>query len=91
MTKPYTDVFNKPLDPPEVMASARAVVQTKKAFAQTLQRKFGFGYGKASIMIELLEDAHVIGPLMSGKRSIILKTEESAINAAMRQLKKGKK
>jgi hypothetical protein len=39
----------------------------------------------------LLDDAGVTSPMMRGKRHIILKDESAAVNAALRQLRKGRK
>lgn len=90
--KPYTDVFGKALDKGELETATRQLVLYKKSLNATfLMRRMKMGYGKAARIIELLEDAGVLGPLMSGRRSLLLKNEAAAVNAALRQLKKGKK
>lgn len=48
------------------------------------------GLRKVLRMYELLEDAQVVGlQQRDASRTLILKNEETAINAALRQLKKG--
>lgn len=89
--KVYTDVFKKPLSVADVRTAASVIVQSKRPSMYTLQRRMGMGAGKAMVMIRLLEDAGVITELTKANpdRSVILKNEASAVNAALRQLKKG--
>lgn len=89
--KAYRDVFGNPLSKRDVEAAARLMAQTKRATTSLLTRRFAWGYGKASRMVELLEDAGVVS-LMDGSRgrTIILKNEDAAVNAALRQRRKGK-
>lgn len=89
--KVYTDVFKKPLDKHEVAAVVRQMVAEKRPSTSFITRRFGIGYGKALNIMLLLEDAGVVGPLMSGRRTVILKDIETAVNAALRQLRKGNK
>lgn len=88
--KAYTDVFKKPLDKNEVAAVVRQVVTEKRPTTSFLTRRFGMGYYKALAIMVLLDDAGVTTPMMRGRRTIILKDPDTAINAALRQLKKGK-
>lgn len=90
MTKPYRDVFGNNLTQQDVAAAARLTVRNGKASASLLQRSFKWGYGKAARVIQLLEDAKVVGPVTNKPRAVILKAEDGAVNAALRQLKKGK-
>jgi len=85
----YVDTFKKPLDKHEVAAVVRQMVAEKRPTTSFITRRFGLAYGKALGIMELLEDAGVVGPLMRGRRSVILKDVETAVNAALRQLKKG--
>lgn len=89
--KPYTDVFKKPLDKNEVASVVRTMVTEKHPTTSFITRRYGYGYGKALEMIMLLQDAGVLGPLSRGKHTILLKTPDAAVNAALRQLKKGKR
>lgn len=90
--KPYTDVFKKPLDKNEVAACARLVVQMKYASTSLLTRRLKIGYGKALEIVLMFVDAGVCSPVSrEAKHSILLKNESAAVNAALRQLKKGKK
>lgn len=88
--KAYRDIFGNPLPKRDVAASARLIVQMKRATTSLLTRRLGFGYGKASRIMELLEDAGVVSLMYDSRRAILLRNEEAAVNAALRQLKKGK-
>ena len=91
--KPYTDVFKKPFTSDDVALAVRTICQAKRRPSSSLlQRRLGWGYGKILHLWELLEDAAVVGPVTSdASRTLYLKNEATAINAALRQLKKGKK
>ena len=90
--KPYVDIQGNKLDKYEVSAVIRAMQQAKRTAPTFLQRRFGMGSGKAMRIVELLEDAGVLSLMGSGSRPriFLLKTEDAAINAALRQLKKGR-
>lgn len=87
----YVDIFKKPLKAEDVALACRTICQAKRRPSSSLlQRKLGWGYGKVLRMYELLEDAQVVGlQQRDATRTLILKNEETAINAALRQLKKG--
>jgi len=91
--KPYTDIFKKPFTIDDVRLVVQTICQSKRRPSSSLlQRKLGWGYGKVLRIYELLEDAAVVGPVTSdASRTLYLKNESSAVNAALRQLKKGKK
>lgn len=89
--KSYTDALKKPLDKHEVAAVVRQMVTENRPTTTFITRRFRMGFGKALAIMMLLDDAGVISPMMRGKRTIILKDVDSAINAALRQLKRGKK
>ena len=90
--KPYTDIFKKPIDKNELSQCVRLVVQTKFINITIISRSLGMGYGKALAMVMLLQDANVVSaPDKTGTGRALLTNESSAINAALRQLKKGKK
>lgn len=88
--KAYTDALKKPLDKHEVAAVVRLMIAANRPSTSFVTRRFGMGFGKAFAIIMLLDDAGVISPMMRGKRTIILKDVDTAINAALRQLKRGK-
>jgi S-DNA-T family DNA segregation ATPase FtsK/SpoIIIE len=88
--KIYTDVFKKPVSAGDVRLATVAVVRSKSASASLLQRQLKIGYGKAATLLRLLEDAGVVTEMLDAKpRSVILQREDTAINAALRQLRKG--
>lgn len=89
--KAYTDVFGNPITKDEVHIAAAYVIAVKNPSALVLTRRMGMGYGKALRIMELLEDAGVISPLFGLKRTVLLKTQDQAVNAALRQFKKGKR
>lgn len=91
--RPYVDVQGKKLLKNEVAAVIREMQKARRTGPTFVQRRFGMGYGKAMRIVELLEDAGVLslyGP-SDRPRVMLLKTEDAAINAALRQLKRGKK
>lgn len=91
--KIYTDAFKKPITQADVRTAVVIILQKKQADAFMLTRSIkGFGPAKASTVIRLLEDAQVISEQFNSDttpRVILLKNEDAAINAALRQLKKG--
>lgn len=89
--KLYRDVFGNPLPKRDVELAARFVVHTGSASASAMQRNLRWGYGKCARIIELLADAKVVGPLTTKPRIVILASGDAATNAALRQLKRGKK
>lgn len=91
--KPYTDIFKKPLAGDDIRLAVQVIVNAKRRpTSSLLQRRLAWGYGKVLRVYELLEDAGVVGPQRSdATRTLLLRTEASAVNAALRQLKKGQK
>ena len=54
------------------------VVQTKKASASLLQRKFKIGYNRAARLIDLLEERGIVGPQQGSKpREVLVEVEDS--------------
>lgn len=90
--KPYVDIQGNKLLKNEVAGVIREMQKAKRTGPTFLQRRFGMGYGKAMRIVELLEDAGVLSLMGPGSRPriFLLKTEDAAINAALRQLKKGR-
>lgn len=89
--RPYA-INDAPLTKYIVATATRAVVRSNKPQSLALMRSTRFGYGKCKLIIALLVDAGVITPTskITGNRSVILKNEAAAVNAALRQLKKGR-
>ncbi len=53
------------------------VVSTGKASASLLQRRFRFGYNRAAMLIDLLEERGIIGPQIGSKpRDVLVKFED---------------
>lgn len=88
--KPYRDIFGNKLTKQDVEAATRVMVRNGKASPSLLQRNFRWGYGKAARILQVLETAKVVGPVTDKPRVIVFKNEDQAVNAALRQLKKGK-
>lgn len=90
--KKYTDVLGNPLTVEEIRLAVRAVVKFEMVSPLELHRSTRWGTGKASHMLTLLSDAGVLTKLDKDRvRTVILRNEDEAINAALRQLKKGRK
>lgn len=89
--KTYVDIFKKPVSVADVRLATAYIIQSKRPSMHTLQRTMGMGAGKAQVVIRLLEDAGVITELTknSQDRTVILRNQDTAINAALRQLRKG--
>lgn len=85
----YVDVFKKPISKQEVAIAVREIIAANKPGTLFIVRRLRFGYAKASAIMSLLEDAGVVSLTHNNKRTILLKNTDAAINAALRQLKKG--
>lgn len=83
--KAYRDLFGKKLHKSDVTQAVIHTVRTGKVSSFHLTRSMGIGFFKASRLIKLLEDAHVV------TADRVLLKEDAALNAAFRQLKKGSK
>lgn len=88
--KAYRDLFGKKINKADVMQAAIITVRTRNPYPQALARGMGIGFFKARRLAQLLADANVTTPTGYPGRIVLLK-EEAAINAALRQLKKGRK
>lgn len=89
--KHYVDIFKKPLLKEDIAIATRLIVRENNPSTSLLTRRLEIGYHKAMNIMLLLEDASVITPTLRGKRTLVIKDEVQAINAALRQLKKGKR
>lgn len=88
--KLYVDAFKKPISKEDVMLVVQ--VMTSKGLVQpnAVQRHTGLGLTKVKVIYRLLEDADVISiPGLNGRRSLHLRDNTQATNAALRQLRKG--
>lgn len=89
--KKYTDIFKQPIKVDEVRLAVQVVVTKNSASASLLQRQMRIGFGKAATLLRLLEDAQVVTPGGATPRTVILRNQEQATNAALRQFNKGNK
>lgn len=91
MPRKYTDIFGKPLTTKDVIIAVKIVTKFNNPKPIHLSRTMKIGNGKATQIITLLQDAGVVsGPDTQIKR-VLLTDPDQATNAALRQLKKGKK
>lgn len=92
MKRPYTDVLGNEFTRAEVSMAIEVVRFQSKVNPVYLHRPTRWGIGKASNMLTLLGDAGVLSRKHEGGfRSIILRDYDQALNAALRQLKKGRR
>lgn len=90
MKKIYTDAFKKPISKEDVQLVIQVLMQKGMVQPMTIQRATKFGLQKVNVIIRLLEDADVISiPGLNGRRSLYLRDNHQATNAALRQLRKG--
>lgn len=87
--KPYTDMLKKPLTKQDVKTATVIVVRTGNPDPMYLSRQMKIGYGKANKLSRLLYDAGVVVDSTFKGTTVLLTKEDSAVNAALRQLKKG--
>lgn len=87
--KPYRDVFGNNLTKKDVTMAVQAAVMTRRLSPISLHRATGLGIGKSNRIYQLLQDANVVGD----DQTVIFKgfnNHAGAVNAALRQLKKGR-
>lgn len=90
MKRLYTDVMGNKLEKADVMFALQVMGAFKTVTPMALHRPTRWGIGKASNMLTLLSDAGVVTKKNeAGIRSVTLKGA-GAVNAALRQLKKGR-
>lgn len=87
----YTDIFKQPIGKDEVRLAVAVVVRSGQASPSLLQRQMKVGYGKAATLLKLLGDAGIVTSPTGKPRVVVLRNEAQALNAALRQLKKGRK
>lgn len=88
--KAYRDLFGKKLSKQDVVQAVIHTVRSGNPYPANLSRQMRVGFFKASRLAKVLADAGVASPLDHQKRRVLLK-EDAAVNAALRQLKKGSK
>ena len=94
MKKPYTDALHNPIITEDVQLAIQVILyRTDRSISPMgLNRSTRFGIGKASNILTLLCDAGVVSKKYpGGYRMVLLRNQDQAINAALRQLKKGRK
>lgn len=89
--KGYAALIKKPLTKAEVRQAVVITITTGYADAVSFSRKMGIGFGKADQLAKLMYDAGIIVDGTMRGTVVILKGEPQALNAAYRQLRKGKK
>lgn len=89
--KAYTALLKKPLTKAEVRQAVVVTLSTGYADSVILSRKLQIGFGKANQLSKLMYDAGIIVDSTMRGTVVILKNEAQALNAAYRQLRKGKK
>lgn len=91
--KPYRDTFGNPLSKKDIRLAIQYAVTTDQISSIKLNRNTGLGLGKSKKILELLQDAIVISTSKNGVHTVTLKGPkqyDAAVNAALRQLKKGR-
>ena len=94
MKRPYTDAMRNPLTTGDIQFAIQVILARldRSISPMALHRPTRFGIGKASNILTLLCDAGVVGKKQpGGYRMVLLRNRPEAVNAALRQLKKGRK
>ena len=88
--KAYRDFFGKKIGKQDVVQAVIYTVRTKNPYPANLSRNMGIGFFKANRLAKILADAGVTSSMDQKNRRVIF-DEDTAVNAALRQLKKGAK
>jgi len=88
--KAYRDMFGRKLTKQDVVQAVIHTVRGKNPYPAFISRRMGIGYFKAQRLARVLADAGVATPMDAPHRRVLL-AEDAAVNAALRQLKKGNK
>lgn len=91
MKSAYAQLIKKPITKNEVRAAVLITLSTGYVDAVILSRKMQIGFGKADKLAKLMYTAGIIVDSTIRGTVVILKGEAQALNAAYRQLNKGKK
>lgn len=89
--KGYTALIKNPLTKNEVRQAVLITITTGYADAVSFSRKMSIGFSKADQLANLMYSAGIIVDSTMRGTVVILKGERQALNAAYRQLRKGKK
>ena len=65
--------------------AARIIVRNQQGSVSLLQRKLSIGYGRASRIIDQLENAGVVGPFDGAKARAVLVTTETQLDGVLRK------
>jgi len=84
--KQYRDLFGKKLSKQDTVQAVIHTVRSGNPNAMNIARRMGIGFFKATRLTRLLVDAGV-----TTQAGLVLLKEDAAVNAALRQLKKGHK
>jgi hypothetical protein len=88
--KAYRDMFGRKLSKQDVVQAVIHTVRGKNPYPAFISRSMGIGYFKATRLAKVLADAGVTTSMDAANRRVLL-GEDAAVNAALRQLKKGNK
>lgn len=91
MKSAYKQLIQKPLTKAEVRQAVIITLATGYADAVSFSRKMGIGFKKADELAKLMYASGIIVDSTMRGTVVILKGEAQALNAAYRQLRKGKK
>lgn len=86
-----TSRFTKPITKDDLRLAVQSIIVSGGASVTQLNRHTRLGLIKCTNILRLLQKAGVVTAAVNGKRSVILKDEAQALNAALRQFKKGRK
>ena len=89
--KGYAALIKKPLTKAEVRQAVVITLETGYVDAVILSRKMRLGFSKADELAKLMYSAGIIVDSTMRGTVVILKGEAQALNAAYRQLNKGRK
>lgn len=85
-------LINQPVSKDDVAQATRVIVRTGSVSPIMLQRHLKIGYSKSNKIIAMLQGAGIVSAgSESAPRQVIIKSEEQAVNAALRRFNKGKR
>jgi len=91
MKSAYKSLIQKPITKAEVRQAVLITITDGYVDAVTLSRKMKLGFKKADELAKLMYASGIIVDSTMRGTVVILKGEAQALNAAYRQLRKGKK
>ncbi len=87
----HTDVFGKPLKKEDVALAVQATVMHSQITTILLNRHTRLGIIKSANILRLLEQAKVVSAPKDGNRTVLIRNQAGALNAALRQINKGRR